>query len=86
MITKDRYSLILLDIKLPGMNGMELYERLQGIAQSLAERVVFITGDVMGQGTKDFLSKNRASYITKPFNIEQLKKDINRILNRGTGD
>ena len=33
-ITSDRYSLILLDIKMPGMNGIELYERIQGTAQS----------------------------------------------------
>ena len=79
-IKRERYSLILLDIKLPGISGMELYKSMQKIAQSLARRVVFITGDVLGADTRDFLSKTKAPYITKPFDIEQLKKDINRIL------
>ena len=45
-----------------------------------AGRVVFITGDVMGADTMDFLTRAKASYITKPFDVEQLKKDIWRIL------
>lgn len=81
-IKSGRYSLILLDIKLPGMSGLELYKRIQGIAQSLAKRVVFITGDVMGTSTRDFLSRTKVPCITKPFDSEQLKKNINRILAR----
>jgi CheY-like chemotaxis protein len=79
-IKGKRYNLILLDIKLPGISGIELYEKLQKVAKSLAGRVVFITGDVMGADTKVFLSRTKAPYITKPFDAEELKWDINRIL------
>lgn len=79
-IKSERYSLILLDIKLPGMSGIELYGHIQKIAQSLARRVVFITGDVMATDTGAFLSEAKANYIAKPFDTEQIKKDINRIL------
>ncbi len=79
-IESERYSLILLDIKLPGMSGIELYRSIQKIAESLARRILFITGDVMGVDTKDFLSKTKAPYISKPFDIEQLREDIRRIL------
>jgi len=80
MIESKCYSLILLDIKLPGMSGIELYKRVEQTAQFLASRVVFITGDVMGANTSDFFSKSKACYITKPFDTQQLKKEINRIL------
>jgi len=83
-IKSERYSLILLDIKLPGMSGVELYEHIQKIAKSLARRVIFITGDVMGARTTAFLSQAKAHYITKPFDIEQLTSDINRILAQGS--
>jgi CheY-like chemotaxis protein len=82
-IRRGRYSLILLDIKMPGMSGIELYERIQEIAESYARRVIFITGDVMETTTRDFLAKTKALYIAKPFNIEQLQKDIDRVLNQG---
>jgi len=82
-IKHQRYSLILLDVKMPRTSGIELYESIGKIAQSLARRVVFITGDVLGSGTMDFLSKTKARYITKPFDAERLKRDINRILTEG---
>ena len=81
-IKSERYSLILLDIKLPGMSGVELYKSIEKIAQSLGRRVLFITGDVMGADTRDFLSKIKAPYVAKPFDIEQLRKIIDRMLTR----
>ena len=80
MVKSNGYNLILLDIKMPGMSGIELYKSVREVARPLAGRMVFITGDVMGAGTRDFFSKTKAPYITKPFDAEKLKKDINRIL------
>lgn len=79
-LKSEEYGLILLDIKMLGMSGFELYKRVREVAPSLAKRVVFITGDVMGIDTRDFLSKTEAPCITKPFDVEKIKKDINRIL------
>jgi PAS domain S-box-containing protein len=83
MVKNGRYNLILLDIKMPGTNGIELYGRMQKIALSLAERVIFITGDVIGPDTENFLSRTKAPYITKPFDVHQLKKKVEHFL---TGD
>jgi PAS domain S-box-containing protein len=82
-IKSKRYSRILLDIKMPGTDGINLYEQFKEIAPSLKSRVVFVTGDVMGKRTTDFLAKTKAPYITKPFDAEQLKREINRILVSG---
>jgi PAS domain S-box-containing protein len=83
-IKGERYSLILLDIKMPGMNGMELYMNIQKLARSLARRVVFITGDAIATVTRDFLSRTKVPYITKPFDAERLKNDIKQILTEAT--
>ena len=82
-IKSERYNLILLDIKLPGMSGIELYKEIKRTARTLARRVVFITGDVIAADTRGFLSRAKAPYVTKPFNIEELKNTINRTLARG---
>jgi PAS domain S-box-containing protein len=80
MVKAKRYRLILLDIKMPGMSGVELYKRFQEIAPSLTKRVVFITGDVMGKRTISFLNKTKTPYMMKPFDARELKTGINRIL------
>ncbi len=81
-IKGERYNLILVDIKMPGMSGIELYENIKKIARTLGRRMVFITGDVIAPDTRDFLTRTRVPCITKPFDIEQLKKDISRLLER----
>jgi PAS domain S-box-containing protein len=79
-IKSHRYSLIMLDVKLPGMSGSQLYAHIREIGLSLAKRVVFITGDVMGADTEAFLTKAGAPFITKPFEVGQLKAEIRSLL------
>jgi CheY-like chemotaxis protein len=83
-LKSEDYDVILLDVKLPGVSGIEIYKHLQKKAKPLARRVIFITGDVMGKETMAFLSRTRAPYITKPFDTEQLKKEIRLILSEST--
>jgi PAS domain S-box-containing protein len=79
-IKGNKYSLILLDMKLPGMSGSQLYKRIQEIESSLAKRVVFITGDVMGADTEAILARTGVPCITKPFDVKQLSVEITRLL------
>jgi len=78
----ERYDLILLDIKLPVMNGIELYRHIEAMDLTLAQRIILITGDIMGASTKDFLDETKVPYIAKPFSIEHLNKEMNRILTK----
>ena len=80
----EDYDLILLDIKLPGMSGIELYEHLQKKAKSLTRKVIFITGDTMSTDTMVFIKSSQTPYITKPFNVEELMKSIDRVLTEGS--
>ncbi|MBM3155546.1 MAG: PAS domain S-box protein, partial [Chloroflexi bacterium] len=83
MIEGKRYNLLLLDVKMPGMSGPELYRRLQKIAKSLAKRVVFVTGDVMSADTDRFLAETGVAHVAKPFDAAQLKKEVKRVLSEG---
>jgi len=82
-LSNENYDLILLDIKLPGLNGIELYKHLQKKSESLAKKVVFITGDAMSSNTMVFILSTEVPYIMKPFDSEQLKASINRVLAEG---
>ena len=78
----EGYDIILLDIKLPGMSGIEIYKQLQKSSKSLTRKVIFITGDVMSADTMVFIKSAGTPYITKPFDAEQLVKEIGCILNQ----
>jgi PAS domain S-box-containing protein len=82
-ITHERFSLILLDIKMKGTNGIDLYEQIAKIAPAMQRRVVFITGDTLSARTNRFLEKARAPYIAKPFDIQELRERVNQMLMEG---
>jgi len=82
-IGSEDYDVILLDVKLPGMSGIELYKYIQKAVKSKARRVIFITGDVMSKDAVSFLSRSRAPFIIKPFDAEQIKRAVDRILVEG---
>jgi len=83
MIEGHRYNLILLDIRMPGMDGVELYRHIQKIAKSLTRRVIFITGDILSTDTKKFFADTKVAHIDKPFNATQLKREVKRVLTKG---
>jgi len=82
-IASQQYNLLLLDIKMPGMDGIELYNRVKRLGRSLARRVVFITGDVISHGTERFLTENKLPHIEKPFTATQLIDKLGRTLRAG---
>lgn len=77
--SKD-YDIILLDIKMPEMDGIELYYYIKNISESLIDKVIFITGDVMSMDTQRFLEKTRSVYIPKPFDADALREIIKQRL------
>ena len=79
-IGSEEYGLILCDIKLPGLSGVELYEQIEKVAPSLQKRVIFITGDVTSADTREFLKRTKAPYVTKPFDIAELRKEVKRVI------
>ena len=79
---KEKPDLMLLDIKMPVINGIELYRHFEETDPSLAQRVIFITGDDTEVITRDFLDETGAPHIAKPFNIEYLKKSIDSMLTK----
>ena len=73
MIKKERlFDLLLIDIRLPEMNGMELYDWLKEKHPLMANRVIFTTGSVLGQDTLNFLTKSGRPFLLKPFTADEL--------------
>ena len=74
------FDLILTDIKMPGLSGPALYERLKKERPDMAQRVVFTTGDTMSTATRSFLKTLNRPYLSKPFSISDLRGVVSEIL------
>ncbi|MDD4924076.1 MAG: response regulator [Dehalococcoidales bacterium] len=79
-IKKNDYDFILLDVKMPDINGQQLYDMIAEFKPSLINRVIFATGDVMNKSTASFLNETQAPVLTKPIDTHELKEHIDKIL------
>lgn len=68
-----RFDVILCDLIMPEMNGMELYGELSRRAPDLASRMVFMTGCVMDQRVRRFLAAVPNVCLEKPFETRRLR-------------
>jgi CheY-like chemotaxis protein len=67
MLHEKGYDLLVADLKMSGVSGMDLYETLKKKQPDMADRTVFITGDTMTEETNDFLASSGRPYLAKPF-------------------
>ncbi|MDD5434487.1 MAG: response regulator, partial [Nitrospira sp.] len=75
MKSKD-YDMIISDIRMPNMDGKELYWTIRRSRPELIKRIIFTTGDSINSETQKFLQANRVPYIGKPFSTTELRKLI----------
>ena len=64
-----RFDVVLCDLKMPGLTGPELYERLQADAPAVLPRIIFVTGDVTGEAAAAFLQTVSGPVLEKPFEL-----------------
>ncbi|WP_226846719.1 response regulator [Dehalogenimonas etheniformans] len=82
ILMNDAFDIILLDIRLPGISGIDLYGDIVLIHPKLKERVIFITGDTADANVREFIASHHANWITKPFDRSTFLKKFNEVLLR----
>jgi PAS domain S-box-containing protein len=80
LVEKRKFDAVISDIKMPGIGGKELYLYIQKHHPEIAEKIVFITGDVLSRDTQSFLQITNNRFIEKPFNIDALVALLNDML------
>ncbi len=67
---------ILADLRMPKMDGAELYERLQQERPGLAERVIFLSGDITHLASRGLAEVPRDRVLVKPVELVELERRI----------
>jgi DNA-binding NtrC family response regulator len=74
-------DVVLLDIKLPGRNGIDILGEIVG--QGIRSQVVMLTSDDTAETAVKAMKVGAADYLTKPFNLDEVKIIVAGILERG---
>ncbi|MDB4934849.1 MAG: Sensory box histidine kinase/response regulator [Labilithrix sp.] len=76
------FDLLLCDLMMPGMSGVDFHRELDRIAPELAKRVVFLTGGALTARARDFLESIPNIRLDKPIGLDALRAAIQEILDR----
>jgi DNA-binding response OmpR family regulator len=74
------YDLIVCDLKMPRVDGMEFYRAIAAAKPSLARRVIFVTGDVVGIEAARFFEETGCRWLAKPFRMADLLRSAREVL------
>jgi signal transduction histidine kinase len=72
----ERYDLLLCDLMMPELTGMDFYRALRASEPAMSDRVVFMTGGAFTQGSREFLDQVSNPRIDKPIDISRLRSLI----------
>jgi len=72
------YTIVVSDLKMPGLSGIDLHDRLLAERPAIVRRMIFSTGDVASADARAFIDRVRAPVLQKPFELATLDETIRR--------
>jgi two-component system cell cycle response regulator DivK len=80
-MAKERVpDLVLMDIQLPGINGVEALRRLRADATTAAIPVIAVTASVMDQDRRQIIEAGFDAFVSKPINLKDFMAAVDAAL------
>ena len=76
----ERFDVVLCDLLMPEMTGIELFELVSVRWPDIAARVVFLTGGVFSRQAAAFLESSGRPWVDKPFEVDALLQIVREIV------
>jgi CheY-like chemotaxis protein len=71
------FDLILCDLMMPQMTGIELHDAIRELDPGLSERMIFLTGSAFTPAARAFLDRVGNQRVEKPFDTQHLRSLVN---------
>jgi two-component system cell cycle response regulator DivK len=82
---ESRPALILMDIQLPGINGIEALGRLRADERTKKIPVIAVTASAMTHDRQKIMAAGFDGYQTKPINVKEFLEAVRQMLDRSGG-
>ncbi len=80
--SQPEYDIVLCDLRMPGMSGDELLERLHQMGDGIQEKFVFMTGDAASEDSSRILEATGAPVLIKPVNLTEIARVVEEHANQ----
>ncbi|ATB33414.1 hybrid sensor histidine kinase/response regulator [Melittangium boletus] len=80
LVSGEHFDVILCDVMMPEMSGVELYQQLLLHLPVLTDRLVFLTGGAFTPNAREFLSQVKNRRVDKPFSGQDLHDVVQSML------
>jgi CheY-like chemotaxis protein len=80
LIGRNRFDLVFCDLRMPEMDGQQLYEEVQRDYPQVLKRIVFVTAQANSSDYGPFLRATGIPVIEKPFTLSQLRQMVGKMV------
>jgi signal transduction histidine kinase len=70
----ESFDVILCDLHMPDISGMELHQKLADNRPAIAERMIFMTGGTFTERSREFVHRVPNPCVDKPIDVQQLRE------------
>ena len=82
MVGAASFDAVVSDLRMPDMDGADLWHQIAQHEAGLAQRILFVTGDTLSRDTRAFLARSGCGTLEKPFAKADLLARVTELLRR----
>jgi CheY-like chemotaxis protein len=80
LTTGERFDIVLCDLMMAGMSGMDLHDALASEHPNVVPRIVFLTGGATNDRARAFLARSDVRHLEKPVELPVLEGTIRAVV------
>jgi two-component system nitrogen regulation response regulator GlnG len=73
-IRNNPYWAVFCDLQMPGLNGMEIYDKVKEVKADLSGKFVLLTGAMLDQEMEATVAEQKIKVLQKPFHFDGIRK------------